>query len=141
MSLVLTGKGVVWGVAGQDDFYGAAFVKYQKADLKDDFDKKYVHDENGNVIGAIGYNGKRNITIDLIPVAAPTLGIANAITELKLPGKFAKVTLSTFVASGTTFNGVWLYEGGGSIALSNEDVAKLTLPLVQYDTDISATVT
>jgi hypothetical protein len=124
----------VIGIPGADDFYSTKVI-YQGAEETDDFEKKYTKDANGAVVGGFGYNGKRNISIDMI-VAADT--IANAEAGLKKPGKMAAVTLSLF--KDTTINGKWIYEGGCKIRYMNEDVAKITLPLVKFDTDISTAV-
>lgn len=135
MALQQIGKGHVIGIAGADDFYVAAVI-YTGAEETDDFEKKYTKSAtSGAVVGGFGFNGKRNLTIEATCAAAT---IAAAEAGLKKPGKMATVVLSTF--KDATINGNWIYEGGCKIRYVNDDVAKITLPLVKFDTDISAAV-
>lgn len=128
------GLGHVTGIAGADSFYGTA-VLYQGAEETDDFEKKYTRDAQGVTRGGFAYDGKRRIRIDLVCAAST---IAGAVAGLKKPGKLAAITLSTFLD--TTINGVWIYEGGCVIKYLNEEVAKITFPLVKFDNDISTPV-
>jgi hypothetical protein len=134
MGLQQIGKGMVVGLAGADDFYSTKVI-YQSAEETDDFQKKYIQGATGDTVGGYGYDGKRNISVDMI-VAADT--IAHAESSLKKPGKMATVTLSAF--KDATINGAWIYEGGCKIRYLNTDIAKITLPLVKFDADISTAV-
>lgn len=134
MSQQQIGKGHVIGVSGAEDFYGAAAI-IQNAEDTDDFEKKYTKDANGSTVGGFGFNGKRNLNIELT-CAATT--IAGADAGLKRPGKMAKVILSGF--KDATVNTNWIYEGGCKIRYVNDDVAKITFPLVKFDADISTPV-
>jgi hypothetical protein len=134
MSLQQIGKGHVVGVEGADDFFGAV-VSYQGAEETDDFQKKYTKNNRGDTVGGFGYDGRRQLTIDMITQATT---IAAAEGALKKPSKMAKVVLSSF--KDATINGNWIYEGGCKIRYVNDDVAKITLPLVRFDADISTPV-
>lgn len=134
MGLQQIGKGHVVGVAGADDFFVAAVI-YQSAEETDDFQKKYTKGATGDTVGGYGYDGKRTLSIEMVCAAAT---IAAAEAGLKKPGKMARVILSAFKDS--TVNGNWIYEGGCKIRYQNDDTAKITLPLVRFDADISAPV-
>lgn len=134
MAATQIGKGHVVGIAGTEDIYGTAVIRNSVVET-DDFEKKYTTDQDGNVVGGFAFNGKRTLKIDMI-VAADT--IAHAEAALKKPAKFATVTLSTF--KDATLNGKWIYEGGATITYTSNDVAKISLPLVKFDADISAAV-
>lgn len=135
MALQQIGMGHVIGIAGADDFFGAAVI-YTGAEDTDDFEKKYTKSATtGAVVGGFGLNGKRNLTIEMTCAAAT---IAAAEAGLKRPGKMAKVVLSNF--KDATVNANWIYEGGCKVRYVNDDVAKITLPLVKFDADISTPV-
>ena len=132
------GVGTVFGSSGSADCYGSAAVKIQKAGLKDDFDKKYIKDSQGAILGVIGYNGHRTVDIDFVVGAAASGGLAASIAIFTIPTHCLKVVLSGFDIA--VFNGNWIYEGGVSIEVVNDDVAKLSFTLHQYDADVTTAV-
>ena len=67
--------------------------------------------------------------------------ISDSEDNVILPAKGSTVTLAAFPTNSGLNETTWIYEQGGSIGFTNEGEAKITLPLVKYNTDISTAAT
>ena len=141
-----TGRAAVYGLNGAVAYSGVASPSaqlLQSAELSDEFDKAELKDSTGEIIGLARTNHRRTFTIDFIPVAVPGVGnatntLASARGALKVPAPLAQVITSGF--DHEDYNGNWVYNGGGKIRFSGEGYCKMTLPLIQFDSDITTPV-
>jgi hypothetical protein len=144
MANALTGRAAVFGLDGALTFTGIASDAshlLSSAQYTDDAEVKQdlIDPSTGECIGKVFGRKAKTCTIDVIPVSdgAPNT-LANAAAAAVMPAIPCKVTLSAFKAA--ELNADWLYEGGGSISLTPDGYAKLTLPLKKY-ADSSSTAT
>ena len=142
--MTLTGRAAVFGVNGAIAYTGVAAPSaqvLQSAELTDNFDLAELKSQVGEIIGLAKTNHRREFKIDFVPSSDGTSGnntLANARLSLKLPTPLSQVVTSGF--DHADYNGNWTYIGGGTISVSGEGYCKMTLPLRQYDTDITTAV-
>jgi hypothetical protein len=108
----------------------------QSINLTDEVDTSEARDQKGNVFGYNLYNFRRTATFEIIFVDATEAGAAE---EMVLPTPGAIITIAQDAETGnslpTALAGGWNYIGGGSIAGSNTDLMRMTLPCSKYNAD------
>jgi hypothetical protein len=135
----MIGKAIVWGIAGTVAYTGMATTSNEPQSVE--YTEKYAEHaaktKLGETIGLYLFDKQEELTIDFYPCAdAGAAAIATAEAAIVLPAPGAKVTIAAM--KGSVINDTtWIYKGGGKISEGNDHEVKMTLPLIQYSTDIS----
>ena len=131
----IVGSATVYGVDGTVA-YGTVTIGenyMQSINLTDEVDTSEARDQRGNVFGYNLYNHRRTATFEIIFYAATE---ANAAAEFLLPTPGAIVEIRDDAEDGATLpadiTGDWNYAGGGTIAGSNTDLMRMSLPCSRY---------
>ncbi len=102
-------------------------------------EKREIKNSTGQTVGVIYPDDERlEATFEYVGSGATTE--ADALTSLALPAPGTKVTTGSFkvIVAGSFTDALnatdkWLYEGGGTINLTNDGAATGTITLVRYD--------
>ena len=131
----IVGNATVYGVDGTVK-YGTVTIGenyMQSINLTDEMDTSEARDQRGNVFGYNLYNHRRTAAFEIIFYAASEAGAA---AEFLLPSPGAIVTIAQDTEDGATLPaeiaGTWNYIGGGTIAGSNTDLMRMSLPCSRY---------
>ncbi len=142
------GTVTVHGIDGTLAYTGLATAKnlLRKVSYKDTIQKKQTKDSKAKTVGVKGWDPSPEISISFAPCEPAGSGsIAAAKTRVVIPAFGSKVTLAGFppdaaTAEGVSFNSAkWLYLGGGSIEVGDEDDIMINLDLTKFTDDIAAT--
>lgn len=140
------GEVYIFGLDGTLAYSGMATTgnEPQRAGYQDEISRHDSKDKKGATVGVQLFNPNPKITITFMPKADATGGgaIADAKSNMVLPAKGSKVTLSGFppvvaTAEDTINSTKWLYLGGGSIDFTNDQEVVMTLPLEKFATDLA----
>lgn len=136
----IVGNATIYGVDGtvQNGSVWVAGDNYlQSVNLSDDMDTVEARDQKGNVFGYNLYNFRRTATFEIIFYHATVEETAASKCILPVPG--AIITIGQDTESGNNLPavlvGTWNYIGNGTIAGSNTDLIRMTLPCSQYNAD------
>lgn len=135
----IVGNATIYGVDGtvkNGTIWIATDNYLQSVNLTDEMDTTEARDQKGNVFGYNLYNFRRTATFDIIFYKDTE---ANAAAKCILPLPGATIEIAQDTESGSTLPvvlvGNWNYIGGGTIAMSNTDLTRMTLPCSQYNAD------
>jgi len=135
----IVGNATIYGVDGtvQNGSVWVAGDNYiQSVNLTDEMDTTEARDQKGNVFGYNLYNFRRTATFDIIFYKDTE---ANAAAKCILPLPGATITIAQDAESGNTLPavlvGTWNYIGNGTIAMSNTDLTRMSLPCSQHNAD------
>lgn len=131
----------VWGVDGTLAYTGLASTDnvLESVDLNDEAEVTRRRDNLGETKGVLIWDPRKTITVTFYP--SDPSDISDSKDNIVLPAKGSTVTLASFPTNSGLNETTWIYEQGGSIGFTNEGEAKITLPLVKYNTDISTAPT
>jgi len=136
----IVGNATIYGVDGTVQ-NGTVFVAgdnyLQSVNLTDDMDTVEARDSKGNVFGYNLYNFRRTATFEIVFYHATVEATAASKCIMPVPG--AIITIAQDGELGDNFPailvGTWNYIGSGSLAGSNTDLMRMTLPCSQYNND------
>ena len=103
-----------------------------------------VTNESGDVVAVIGHGEYLEATFELVPVGATT--VADARKAATLPPLMSSIVTAGFdvirmgpftdglnvAGTGGVENSRWIYNGGGSVKISSDGHATVSLPLRRY---------
>lgn len=132
------GKFVVRGVQGTLQIVTGAVTlatadnKLTSVSVQDRFDVTEVRDGKGALFAAAAGEITRRCSIRMIPLdSSVSSTLAQAKTNIKLPGRLEKVTLASF--GNTNVDGDWHY-AGGEVSINADQVAEISMDLVRFGT-------
>lgn len=136
------GRAVVFGIDGGFQYSGVAVAidvnsnELTRVSFEDQANKHESKDRRGETIGLVFWNSRAKITLNFYPCATAGVGALDlARVNVVLPDVGSLVEIEDM--PGQLINGNWIYEGGGTIEMTNEAEVKMVLPLMKYSTDIS----
>jgi hypothetical protein len=146
MAETIKGVGVFWGIgssfvaAGTGiSTTGSPTLRPQSVDFGVESERVDISDYKGETVGAVFFNQKHTLSMEVIPTAA-TIANAKGASILPEPGTLVTITDTDDTEASGTHSGKYLFIRG-SKRRSNKDVVRLTFELEQFlGSDISSTV-
>ena len=129
----IVGNATIYNVDGTLS-YGTVAIGdnfLQSINLTDEVDTSEARDQKGNVFGYNLYNFRRTATFEIIFVDTTEAGAAEEMV-LPTPGALDAESGDSLPP---VLVGGWNYIGNGSIAGSNTDLMRMTLPCSKYNAD------
>ncbi len=123
---VTKGTAIIWGISTTNltGFSGAVSAGYTvtSEDLSKESDKEEIRDENGEIVTAYYYNGKKTLSLKCFPRG----GSASATS---IPGAADTVTVTS---SDSDISGDWICESA-SRARKQDGIVEFDVSLISYD--------
>jgi hypothetical protein len=131
----LYGKATIFSTSGSVLAYGSVTNGdrvNQTVTAGNNAETKFLFSQANEPITIASFQANKTIAIDFVPIGG-TAGdntITKAKTYLVLPDVVSKVTLSQM--SDSSFDGDYIYMGGGSQRMTLGDYALVSIQLIQY---------
>lgn len=142
MAETVKGVGVFWGIGSSFAMAGTGISgthRPQSVDFDADSERVDIADYKGETVGAVFFNQKQTLRVEVIPTAA-TIAAAKTGSILPEPGALVTITDTADTEVSGTNSGKYIFVRG-SKRRSNKDVVRLTFELEQYlGSDISTTI-
>lgn len=146
MAETVKGVGVFWGIGSSFAAAGTGIsttgsptLLPQSVDFDADSERVDIADYKGETVGAVFFNQKQTLRIEVIPTAA-TIANAKGAAILPEPGTLVTITDTADTEVSGTNSGKYIFIRG-SKRRSNKDVVRLTFELEQFlGSDISTTI-